>query len=117
MGAVECWCPRRSTLDQEAKKILDSFRERANHARTLGNVSSFSGIAAIPFAFAGIFAGNQALAAASLCWLVSHFVGYITRMLQEEQKQAIMRLEVAEATFAARSSGQGGPLPHRVSMN
>ncbi len=117
MDAVECWCPRRSTLDQEAKKILDSFRERADRARTLSTLSAFSGIAAIPFAFAGIFAGNQALAAASLCWLVSHFVGYITRMLQEEQKQAVMRFEVAEATLAAKTASQDGSLPRRVSMN
>jgi len=104
-------------LDQEAKKILESFRERANQARTLSNFSSFSGIASIPFAFAGIFTGNQALAAASLCWLVSHFVGYITPMLQEEQRQAVMRLEVAEATLSARQKPCDGPLPRSVSMN
>lgn len=104
-------------MDQEAKKILESFRERANTARTLSSVFSFSGIASIPFVFAGIFIGNQALAAASLCWLVSHFIGYITRMLQEEQKQAIMRFEVAEATLSARQKPCDGLLPRSVSMN
>jgi len=109
--------PLSPTLDQEAKKILDSFREQAQRARTLSNFASFSGIAAIPFVFVGIFGSNKTLATASLCWLVSHFVGYITRMLQEEQKQTMMRFEVAEATLSRRQNADNGPLPRSVSMN
>lgn len=109
--------PPAPTLDQETKKILEGFREQAQRARTLGNFAAFSGIAAIPFIFVGIFSGNKALAAASLCWLVSHFVGYIARMLQEEQRQATMRFEVAEATLSARQRSSDGPLPRSVSMN
>ena len=104
-------------MDQASKKVLEIFRERAERARTLSNLSSFSGIAAIPFTFVGIFSNNKALAAASLCWLVSHFVGYITRMLQEEQKQAAMRLEIAEATLSAETKSSDGPLPRSVSLN
>jgi hypothetical protein len=104
-------------LDQEPKKILESFRSQVHNAKTLSGIASFSGVIAIPFTFAGILIGNQALAAASLCWLVSHFVGYITRMLQEEHRQAVARLELAEATFSARRPTHEGPLPNRVSLN
>jgi hypothetical protein len=104
-------------LDQEPKKILENFRSQVQNTRTLSGVASFSGVVAIPFTFTGIIVGNQALAAASLCWLVSHFVGYITRMLQEEHRQAIARFELAEATFSARRPINEGPLPNRVSLN
>jgi len=86
-------------------------------ASLLSNIASFSGIIAIPFAFVGVFTGNKIIATARLCWLVSHFIGYITRMLQEEHKEAIMRLGIAEATFSAKRFPQEGPLPRRVSMN
>jgi hypothetical protein len=105
-------------LDQEVKKNLEKLREQAQSARVLTNLASLSGITAIPFAFVGIFIGNTALAVASLCWLISHFVGYITRMLQEEHKQAETRLYLAEtaARFNRAKSG-GSPFPDRVSLN
>jgi hypothetical protein len=105
-------------LDQEVKKDLEKLREQAQSARVLTNLASLSGIAAIPFAFVGIFIGNTALAAAALCWLVSHFVGYITRMLQEEHKQAETRLYLAEAAAQLnRTRPSGSPFSHRVSLN
>ena len=104
-------------MDQESKKILESLRARTQAARLLSGIASFSGIAAIPFIFIGIFANNQALAAASLCWLVGNCAGYIARIFQEEHQESIVRLGIAEATFSAKALSQDGPLPRRVSMN
>jgi hypothetical protein len=104
-------------LTQEARKILSALQEQVNTTSRLNTISSFSGIVAIPFAFAGVIAGNQILSASALCWLVSHFIGYITRMIHEEHQQAVSRLNIAEATFLAKESLGQKPSPHHVSLN
>lgn len=80
-------------------------------------VATFSGVIAIPFVFLGILLGNTALSAASLCWLVSHFIGYITRVLQEEQKQYAARLSFIESSAPPRERVEGGPVNRHISWN
>jgi hypothetical protein len=104
-------------LEQEAKKILEKMREQAQSARTLSNFASFSGVAAIPFLFIGVIVGSKLLAISSLCWLVSHFIGYMTRMIQDEHKQALNRLYLTEATFSAPDRQRQSPFPDKVSLN
>lgn len=93
------------------------MRDQAQSARALSNLASLSGIAAIPFLFAGVIIGNRLIAIGSLCWLVSHFIGYMTRMIQDEHKQALNRLHLAEATFSASSKPSQSPFPDKVSLN
>jgi hypothetical protein len=104
-------------LDQERKKILENLQEQVQVTKTMSTLTSFSGIAAIPFAFIGVATTNKVLAACSLCWLVSYFIGYITRMTQEEHKQALMRFNIAEATFSTKDQPKTSRFQHRMSLN
>lgn len=83
----------------------------------LSNIFSLSGISAAPFVFIGILSGNKVLAVASLCWLLSHFIGYLTRMVHEEHKQLCTRLHIAETSLSTAGSKSEGPFPRVVSMN
>lgn len=83
----------------------------------LSNLFSLSGISAAPFVLIGILSGNKVLAVASLCWLLSHFVGYLTRMVHEEHKQLCARLHIIEASLSVTGNKSEGPFPRVVSMN
>lgn len=104
-------------MSQQSKGNIEALRDHAQSLNTLSQIASFSGIIAIPFSFVGIVFGNKALSVGALCWLVSHFVGYITRMIQEDQKRAIAELEAAEAALLAQRSSLGKSIPNRMSLN
>jgi hypothetical protein len=104
-------------LDDNHKEKLESLKREAQVAQRMSLIASFSGIIAIPFAFLGILLDNTVLSAASLCWLVSHFIGYITRILQEEQKQLATRLSSIESSVASREQVESASLSHRASWN
>lgn len=78
------------------EKLLKELKAREDSARRFSNLFSWSGVIAIPPLCAGVLMGNKILAIGSLCWFVSHFVGYLTRMIHDEHKDSVTKLYYAE---------------------
>lgn len=97
------------------KEILDDLKERESSARIFSNIFSWTGIIAVPSLAVGILTGNKILAISSLCWFVSHFIGYLTRMIHEEHKTLAAKLQCAE--FSVNAEKETATFRHKMTLN
>lgn len=84
-------------MEATRAEIIEILRNREQSLENQIAILAYTALIGAPLTLIGAIAGNRTLTVASLCWLVSHFIGYIARSIQEDRKEVLAKIKLLEA--------------------
>lgn len=104
-------------MNPETENLLKDLAEAKKNLNIQIGIIACSTLISIPLSLIGIAIDNNALAVGSICWLVSHFIGYTSCKIVYERNAIQHSLDAIKRTEQSRETASRPKPWANIGMN